>query len=93
MQTVHSLRSQGFKIRVNHYRFDKTTPNVLRPRFSFKKQDIDKSEIEEKGGKTIITVTSPDGRTVEAISKCSLLDNFNRKKGVAIALGRAMKKF
>ena len=46
-----------------------------------------------KGGSTTIEVTTPDKtRTVFGKSVCSLEENFNRKLGNNIALGRAIKQ-
>lgn len=48
--------------------------------------------VETKGGLTKVEVTSPQGRTIEAQAQCNELDNYNRRLGVKIALGRAMAK-
>lgn len=44
-----------------------------------------------RGGETVVTITDEHGHTVEGISKCSPKDGFNKKVGVAIAIGRALK--
>lgn len=44
-----------------------------------------------KGGETIVQISLPDGRYLEGVAKCSLSDSYNRKVGVNIALGRALK--
>jgi hypothetical protein len=43
-----------------------------------------------KGGRTIVQI-SKDGNTGEGESVCSDLDNYNKRLGVRIALGRAYK--
>jgi hypothetical protein len=44
-----------------------------------------------KGGTTVIQVRTPDGTELEGIAVCSKEDNYNKKLGVSIALGRALK--
>jgi hypothetical protein len=43
-------------------------------------------------GYTVIWVTDPNGNTAFGGSTCNSQDNYNRKLGNKIALGRAMKK-
>ena len=42
-----------------------------------------------RGGKTVVEVTTPDGVTLLGVSRCSRKENFNKRLGVRIALGRA----
>jgi hypothetical protein len=42
-----------------------------------------------RGGKTVVEVTTPDGVTLVGVSRCSRKENFNKRLGVRIALGRA----
>lgn len=50
-------------------------------------------ELVAKGGSTTIEITTPDRSvTVAGTSICSELDNFDRKLGNSIALGRAIAK-
>jgi hypothetical protein len=78
MHTVKSLREQGYKVRVYHfrnYRFNGwayTTP-------------------EEKGGCTEVDLIDPSGKTSKGVAMCNPKDNYNKKVGVMVALGRAMK--
>jgi len=77
MKTVKELRQSGYKVRVHHFR---------------KFNDLFALDFHNpKGGSTEIEVTSPEGIYVKAEAKCSDQDNFCRKTGVAIALGRALK--
>lgn len=41
-----------------------------------------------KGGMTEIIIDSPHGEHFEGVSKCCDQDNYNKKLGVRIALGR-----
>ena len=83
MSTIKQLRQQGFKVRVLHTR-------KVRP---FKTIDGTFHEILHVGGHTKIEVTTPDKTTtVVGEAKCSDKENFNRRIGNQIALGRALQK-
>ena len=45
------------------------------------------------GGATVVDVTHPLGKTFTGTSLCNYQDQFNRKLGLRIALGRALKQF
>lgn len=44
------------------------------------------------GGKTVVEITTPDGTTLVGVSRCSRKENFNKRLGVRIALGRALAR-
>ena len=78
--SIKNLRQSGWKVRVLHER-----NYFLKNRF-----DGNSTEVSAKGGRTEIQLTSPDGKVnVSGKAICSEEDNFNRKVGNAIALGRA----
>lgn len=81
--TIRELRRQGYKVRVMHARHYVT------------KQKISGTvlELSARGGSTTIELTTPDKQhSVFGKSVCSNEDNFNRKTGNFIALGRALKQ-
>jgi hypothetical protein len=79
--TIRQLRRSGFKVRVIHKRLQTIT----------KKISGDYLENSSRGGTTIIQITTPDKQTdVEGVAVCSIEDNYDRKVGNAIALGRAL---
>ena len=81
-KTIKQLRQSGYKVRVMH----------IRHRNLINKIDGVYPEISNFGGSTTIEVTTPDGlHTASGKSVCSIEDNFNRRVGNAIALGRAME--
>lgn len=45
--------------------------------------------INSRGGKTVVEVTTPCGSTLVGMSRCNRKENFNKRLGVRIALGRA----
>lgn len=81
METIKSLRQKGYKVRVMHERIFKDVMKFSGP----------SSELNARGGKTTIEVTTPDKSiTVSGESVCSKDDNFDHKIGNQIALGRAL---
>mgnify|MGYP006355039505 CR=1 FL=1 len=43
------------------------------------------------GGATKVEITTPDGKDLVGEAICSKRDNYNKKVGAAIAIGRALK--
>ena len=81
--TIKQLRQKGYKVRVLHSRNFKT----------IQKLDGIYNELSAKGGKTTIELTTPDKcKSVFGEAVCSNQENFNRKKGNSISLGRALKQ-
>lgn len=82
--SIKNLRRRGWKVRVLH----------SRNYFLRNKLDGTSSEVSAKGGVTEIQLTSPD-KTINVSGRavCSDEDNYNRKVGNSIALGRAWKKY
>lgn len=81
--TIRELRRQGYKVRVIH----------SRPIVEIKKISGILKEVSAKGGTTRIEITTPDkAHDVFGEAVCSKEDNFNRKTGNFIALGRALKQ-
>lgn len=71
--TIQELRNNGYKIKVLHYRRGNPLNNYKGP----------------KGGRTKVIIDSPNGEHFEGEAKCSNKDNYNKKLGVRIALGRS----
>lgn len=69
-----------------------------KPKYNFTVQELRQSgykvrvlhNISEKT--TLVQITAPTGHNVDAIAKCGHNDQFNKKRGVKIALNRAMKQ-
>jgi len=87
-KTIKQLRREGWKVKVNHYRFVKEKEsNIMWAPYKVRELGL---TFDPRGGSTIIEIESPDGRTSHGASLCSRNDNFNRRIGVRIALGRAL---
>lgn len=81
--TVEKLRKNNYKVRVIHSR--RTEHGVVLPYYIVRGKPLD-----AKGGSTRVEITTPNGQELSAEARCSNKDNFNRKTGLAIALGRAL---
>ncbi len=91
-QTIASLRKAGHKVRVTHSRYG---IHVDTGEFGFWAQrDIAPSTHVTKGGQTAIDISFIENGEVvsesSGVAECSKKDGFNKKKGILIALGRAL---
>lgn len=88
MTTVQELRNNGYKVKVMHNR-------LYNGRFKWQRPNIDNQSFgciidpDPKGGSTHIIIDSPTGSRYEGIAICSKEDNYHKKLGVRIALGRS----
>jgi hypothetical protein len=77
--TIHQLRCAGWKVRVIH---------------GFTNKKFMGSEITNLSNRfTKIELTSPEQKDSTGIAYCSKQDQWNRKLGNRIALGRALKNY
>lgn len=94
--TIQKLREDGNKVRVRHCRAYKNIPGEYLTRRQFEERStamINKpysAAVSPNGGMTVIQITTPTGEELEGVALCSLKDGYNRKKGLAIAMGRAL---
>jgi len=89
--TREELRSKGYKVIVDHYRFVKSTFGgkiTLVPFYEIQNKDL----IYAKGGVTYVNIVSPEGVESQAVARCNLTDNYRRRTGVSLCLNRAMAK-
>jgi hypothetical protein len=86
--TVQELRKQGFKVRVLHSRlyngYHKWQVGDREHVKNYGPLDPD-----PKGGSTEIVIDSPTGEHYRGTAICSRKENYNKKMGVRIALGRS----
>lgn len=86
--TIQQLRNNGYKVRVLHNRLYKgyhkwqvgSRPN------SGHCGPIDP---DAKGGSTEIVIDSPTGEHFQGLAICSKKENYNKRLGVKIAMGRS----
>jgi len=90
--TVEKLRQSGNRVRVSHYRWYETSlGDELLAKYEIAQNNIEVVDGPfPYGGMTKIEITTPDGESLTGVAECSDRDNFSRKRGVAIALGRAI---
>lgn len=96
LPSIVDLRRLGYKVRVSHFR------NVVDREFGLipfldRVTKVDKkngifAKIFERGGKTEIELTNRDGKTFNAVARCSEKDAFNRRLGNHICLARLAKQ-
>ena len=81
--TIKQLRQKGSKVRVLHARHTEIQKTISGHKHS----------LSSCGGSTTIEITTPDKQhNVFGKAVCSMEDNFNRRVGNAIALGRAVEQ-
>lgn len=100
--TVESLRKQGYKVRVTHYRqYYLTGFNPLElctvdycdylSRKEAEEEGLKHSQVLSNGGFTFVEITCPDQTQLVGKVNFSPAKQFNRKLALRIALGRALK--
>jgi hypothetical protein len=99
---LQGLRQRGYKVKIRHKRaykgFNKLMTrgeyemlvkdqptNLLVPSFAYR--DL----VESKKGLTEVEITKPDGTVILERAECSQNENYDKRRGLKIALGRAMK--
>ena len=87
--TVQELRNRGYKVRVLHNRLYNgyhkwQVGSVESARYNYGPIDPD-----SKGGSTQVVIDSPTGEHFQGLAICSKKENYDKKMGVRIALGRS----
>jgi hypothetical protein len=75
------------KTKIVHYRWEDSEYNDLLPSYMLKGR-----RIKPQGGYTYACVMDDSGRVANGMAVCSFKDNYNKKIGRQIAVGRAMKQ-
>lgn len=86
--TVQQLRNMGYKVRVLHCRLYNGyhTWQVGGHEYIQRNAPVDP---DAKGGSTQVVIDSPTGEHFQGLAICSKKENYNKKMGVRIALGRS----
>lgn len=87
MNIREELNKQGYKIRRTHYRRLRGVNGLFKD-YAIRELKIGR-QIEPRGGKTVVKLTSPKGNRAEGEAICCESDCYNRNEGVRIALVRA----
>lgn len=85
---INQLRSKGYQVKVRHQRVD-TSDGSLKCKHEF--TEPYSTYVSPKGGLTYVMIKSPTGADVQESAACSTKDQYCRKVGLSIALGRALK--
>lgn len=80
-EVIDFLRSKGHKVYVKHHRW----------RTDGWSSDILGGQIDPKGGVTEIQIELNNGNSYGSRAECHEEENFNKKIGICVALGRAIK--
>jgi len=87
--TVQQLRNMGYKVKVLHNRLYNgyhVWQNGAREYLYNNEYTVDP---DSKGGSTQIIIDSPTGEHFRGLAICNKKDNYDKKMGVRIALGRS----
>lgn len=82
MNPIYNLRKNGFKVRVLHQRVVDFPEG----------EESGKAVIYPRGGFTKVELRDPNGKETFGYSYCSSQDNYCKRTGAQIALGRALKQ-
>ena len=86
--TIQQLRNNGYKVRVLHNRlYNGYHKWQVGDRDHVKKYGP--LDPDSKGGSTQVVIDSPSGEHFTGLAMCSKKENYNKKMGVRIALGRS----
>lgn len=86
--TIQQLRNNGYKVRVLHNRLYNGYHKwqVGGHEYIQRNAPVDP---DSKGGSTQVVIDSPSGEHFQGLAMCSKKENYNKKMGVRIALGRS----
>lgn len=88
--TIQELRNAGYKVRVLHNRLYN---GYHKWQVGSKPQHYGPIDPDAKGGSTQVVIDSPSGEHFQGLAICSKKENYNKKLGVRIALGRCGLNF
>jgi len=98
LPTVEILRKLGAKVRVVHNRrvsyvenLDGYNLNVagILPLYHIRNMKLQHALV-STGGNTSIEIDFPNGEIVKGVAECSNKDNFNRTRGIKVAIAHAL---
>ena len=87
--TVQELRNKGYKVRVLHNRLYNGYHKWQVGAVESAKYRYSPIDPDPKGGSTQVVIDSPDGKHFQGLAICSKKENYDKRMGVRIALGRS----
>ncbi len=97
--TIREARQNGVKCKISHYRFPRTERAIRRGDdwiVPFAKEpllanvDLLPEDYYARGGQTVVEISYQD-KHAEGVAYCNIVDSYNRKTGVQLALQRAQE--
>jgi hypothetical protein len=86
--TIQELRNDGYKVKVFHNRLYNGYHSWQVGGHEYIQQNFP-VDPDTKGGSTQIIIDSPSGERFQGLAICSKKENYSKKIGVRIALGRS----
>ncbi len=89
--SIEELRKNKYKVSVSHrrpYLFKDGSVDVVHHNIA---EIAGYIKVDNKGGVTVVNITTPTGQELKGIAYCSKKEQFNKRKGVMMAVGRAFK--
>ena len=91
-KNVKNILGKEYEIDINHYRYICGPVDGWKLVLSGAVQKSNRRLFSCRGGKTVVNLIDQDGVMLTKEAVCSRDENFNRRLGVRIALGRAIKE-
>lgn len=88
--TVKELRQSGFKVRITELRYIHFYQYTIWRDKLFPTNEKAELSRNPKGGRTIVEITTPDGKELKGIANCSRIDSFCRAYGRNLAIHKAL---
>jgi hypothetical protein len=87
--TIQQLRNNGYKVRVLHNRLYNGYHKWQVGAVESAKHHYGPIDPDSKGGSTQVVIDSPTGEHFQGLAICSKKENYNKRLGVKIAMGRS----
>lgn len=95
---IEQLQEQGYTVKVSHRRPTMLEEGLISRDYMtrYKIKGLRElgypAEFVPRGGATRVTILRGDETVAEGFARCSKRDNYSRRMGLQIALGRALKE-
>jgi len=89
-ERINQLREQGYEVKVFHHRPAYNVAGLKLVGYRARKELADGERFLQKGGTTTVRIDQPEGDYVVGEALCSAGDQYCYRRGLEIALGRAL---